>query len=98
MRRSNETDSFQVILDTFGDQQNGFIFGTNPAGIEYDAQIIGGGTNLFGGGGRRRSVPVCGEQLQPQLGRRLDRRGEDWRLRVVGRDGDPLPLSSLRWR
>lgn len=47
----DETDSFQVIFDTFGDRQNGFIFGTNPAGIEYDAQIIGGGTNLFGGGG-----------------------------------------------
>ena len=26
------TDSFQVILDTFRDGQNGFVFGTNPAG------------------------------------------------------------------
>ena len=34
-----DTDSFQVMLDTFRDRQNGFIFGTNPAGIEYDAQI-----------------------------------------------------------
>ena len=28
----DETDSFQVILDTFRDGQNGFVFGTNPAG------------------------------------------------------------------
>lgn len=34
-----DMDSFQVILDTFFDQQNGFVFGTNPAGIQYDAQV-----------------------------------------------------------
>jgi len=34
-----EMDSFQVIFDTFRDRQNGFIFGTNPAGAQYDAQI-----------------------------------------------------------
>ena len=33
-----ETDSFQIILDTFHDGQNGFVFGTNPAGVEYDGQ------------------------------------------------------------
>ncbi|MCZ6459036.1 MAG: DUF5916 domain-containing protein, partial [Gammaproteobacteria bacterium] len=35
----DETDSFQVIIDSFLDRQNGFVFGTNPAGIEYDAQV-----------------------------------------------------------
>jgi len=39
----DETDSFQIILDTFHDKQNGFVFGTNPAGIEYDAQITNEG-------------------------------------------------------
>ena len=34
-----ETDSFQIILDTYRDGQNGFIFGTNPAGVEYDGQV-----------------------------------------------------------
>lgn len=33
------TDAFLFILDTYKDGQNGFVFGTNPAGIEYDAQI-----------------------------------------------------------
>ena len=32
-------DSFSFIVDAFRDQQNGFVFGTNPAGIEYDAQV-----------------------------------------------------------
>ena len=35
----DESDSFQVIVDTFRDGQNGFVFGTNPAGIEYDGQV-----------------------------------------------------------
>jgi hypothetical protein len=26
----DQTDSFQIILDTYLDQQNGFVFGTNP--------------------------------------------------------------------
>ena len=51
-----ETDSFRVILDTYLDGQNGFIFGTNPAGVEYDGQITneGQGTGRFGGGGSGR--------------------------------------------
>lgn len=34
----DETDSFQVVLDTYDDSQTGFVFGTNPAGIQYDGQ------------------------------------------------------------
>ncbi len=47
-----ETDSFLVILDTFFDRQNGFVFGTNPAGIEYDGQVTkeGSGGMTSGGG------------------------------------------------
>ena len=49
----NDADSFQMVLDTFSDQQNGFVFGTTPAGQEYDGQVTdeGGGRGLFGGGG-----------------------------------------------
>lgn len=48
----NDTDSFQVIIDGLLDRQNGYVFGTNPAGIEYDAQVINeGGQGGFGGGG-----------------------------------------------
>lgn len=32
-------DNVSFIIDSFRDQQNGLVFGTNPAGIEYDAQV-----------------------------------------------------------
>ena len=50
----SETDSFLIILDTYRDQQNGFVFGTNPSGLEYDGQVTneGQGTGGFVGGGR----------------------------------------------
>ena len=34
------SDYFGVILDTYHDRQNGFMFTTTPAGIEYDGQIV----------------------------------------------------------
>ena len=34
-----DEDSFLFIIDTFNDQQNGFLFGTNSDGKEFDAQI-----------------------------------------------------------
>lgn len=50
----DETDSFQIILDTYRDRQNGFVFGTNPAGIEYDGQVTNEGQGTGFGGGRQR--------------------------------------------
>ena len=48
----DDTDSFQVIIDGAMDRQNGYIFGTNPAGVQYDAQVIKeGSTGQFGSGG-----------------------------------------------
>jgi Domain of unknown function (DUF5916) len=44
----DETDSFRIILDTFLDRRNGFVFGTNPTGLEYDGQVVNEGE----GGGR----------------------------------------------
>ncbi len=40
-----DTDSFQVIIDGLLDRQNGFIFGTTPAGLEYDAQVVNEGAS-----------------------------------------------------
>ena len=45
------TDSIQILLDTFNDGQNAFVFGTNPFGIEYDGQVMGEGQSGGGGGG-----------------------------------------------
>ena len=54
-----DADAVVMIFDTYNDQQNGFVFGTTPAGIEYDGQVAaqGGGGGFFlggGGGGQRR--------------------------------------------
>ena len=49
----DETDSFRIVIDGLLDRQNGFVFGTNPAGQEYDGQVIkegGGGSSQFGSG------------------------------------------------
>jgi len=45
-----ETDSFQLVIDGLYDRQNGLVFGTNPAGIEYDAQVTKEGSGGFGSG------------------------------------------------
>ena len=48
-----DSDSFQLILDTFRDSQNGFVFGTSPSGQQYDGQVVKegtGGSGLGGGG------------------------------------------------
>ncbi len=41
------TDAFLFILDTYKDSQNGFVFGTNSVGIEYDAQVDNEGQGNF---------------------------------------------------
>ena len=56
----NNSDSFSFIIDTFKDFQTGYLFGTNPAGIEFDAQITGGGE---GGSTSRRLVLEVEEDL-----------------------------------
>jgi hypothetical protein len=42
-------DSFRMIFDTYHDRQNGFIFGTNVTGIEYDAQVRNEGETIRSG-------------------------------------------------
>ena len=43
----NDDDSFLFIVDTYNDEQNGFLFGTNADGMEYDAQINNEGQGNF---------------------------------------------------
>ena len=48
----SKSDYFGILLDTYHDRQNGFVFTTTPTGIEYDAQVVsegeGGGIQLPG--------------------------------------------------
>src|SRR5689334_3880348 len=46
------SDYFAIILDTYLDRQNGFVFATTPASVEYDGQVVkegeGGGVTQTG--------------------------------------------------
>ena len=50
----SNSDYFAIILDTYLDRQNGFVFATTPASVEYDGQVVkegeGGGVNVSGQG------------------------------------------------
>ena len=91
-------DSFQLIFDTYHDRQNGFIFGTTPVGLQYDAQVRNEGETLRGGppsgvggggntGGRRRR--------ERQLGRFMGGQDACHRDRMDGRICDPAAHASL---
>lgn len=49
------TDAFLMVIDTYRDGQNGFVFGTTPAGIEYDGQVTRDGQGGTGGGPRQQA-------------------------------------------
>src|ERR1044071_3257246 len=44
-----QQDAFVIVLDTYHDRQNGFVFGTTPAGIEHDGQVTKEGEGGCGG-------------------------------------------------
>ncbi len=53
-----KSDYFGILLDTYHDRQNGFVFTTTPAGIEYDAQVVNEGEG--DGASPRRSTRGAG--------------------------------------
>jgi len=52
--RLDESDAVILVFDTYHDRQNGFVFGTNPSGIEYDGQVANEGAGGGFGGGRQQ--------------------------------------------
>ncbi|MFN8582829.1 MAG: DUF5916 domain-containing protein [Gemmatimonadaceae bacterium] len=56
------SDYFAFILDTYLDRQNGFVFATTPAGVEYDAQVVkeGEGGGVFQSGQTRAQAGSMG--------------------------------------
>jgi len=55
-----DSDAFMVVLDTYLDRQNGFVFGTTPAGIEYDGQVAQEGASRALGSQRQQGGSVGG--------------------------------------
>ena len=64
----DQTDAFQILMDPFNDDQNGYIFATTAAGIEYDAQIVHGGQSRQVGGPPRAGQSSAGGSTTAQAG------------------------------
>jgi hypothetical protein len=52
--RLDDSDAIILVFDTYRDRQNGFVFGTNPSGIEYDGQVANEGAGGGFGAGRQQ--------------------------------------------
>ena len=91
----SDTDSFMIILDTYRDRQNGFVFGTNPAGIQYDGQVTNEGQGSGGGGGTWRSAGRLGRRASTSTGTATGRCARRSRHRLERRVRHPLPDAAL---
>lgn len=97
-----DVDSVIVVLDTFDDHQNAFVFGTNALGIEYDGQVSGEGqTSSFGLG-----APAPGQgatsQQRGSIGAFNPNWDGDWRVKaqITERGWEAemaIPLKTLRY-
>ena len=88
-----DEDSFFFIIDTYNDQQNGFLFGTNANSVEYDAQITNEGQGNFAAGFRQQGGAIGGTNINWD---------STWQVKsIVGDYGwsaeFEIPLKSIRF-
>ncbi|MFN8058655.1 MAG: DUF5916 domain-containing protein [Vicinamibacterales bacterium] len=93
-----ESDSVQIILDTYNDHQNGFVFGTNPTGVEYDGQVAGEGatgssalTGLGTRGSTRGALGAFNANWDADWTVRSQVTDRGWETEMV------IPLKTLRY-
>ncbi len=91
----DDTDSFQMIIDTYRDRQNGFVFGTNPAGIEYDGQVTNEGQGGGGLGFGQMQSGGSGAGFNINWDGAVDGALEDRRARLVRRVRHSVPHAAL---
>lgn len=95
-----DADAVIMVFDTYNDGQNGFVFGTTPAGIEYDGQVASAGSGggfFLGGGGNSQ------QRFQAGAGGGFNKNWDgSWDV-AASRDGDGwysefrIPFSTLRY-
>ena len=94
----NDVDSVIIVLDTFNDSQNAFVFGTTPTGIEYDGQVAGEGqtsglqARQGGAGSQRGGISAFNANWDGDwtVQSRMTERG--WEAEMA------IPLRTLRYR
>ena len=97
-----DTDSVQILLDTFNDGQNAFIFGTSPTGIELDGQVSKAGQTRGATGGPARAGGQGGAQRGGAAAFNLNWDGV-WRVRsqITKRGWESeiiIPFRTLRYK
>ena len=97
-----DTDSVQILLDTFNDGQNAFIFGTSPTGIELDGQVSKAGQTRGAAGGPARAGGQGGAQRGGAAAFNLNWDGV-WRVRsqITKRGWESeiiIPFRTLRYK
>jgi hypothetical protein len=55
-----DADALLIVLDTFRDRQNAYVFGTTPVGIEYDGQVTKDGQGGLSTPRRAQTGPGAG--------------------------------------
>ncbi len=95
----NETDSVVMVFDTFNDNQNAFVFGTNPLGIEYDGQVAregqSSGVSLGGGtaaGTQRGGISAFNPNWDGDWTVRAQITERGWEAEMA------IPLKTLRYQ
>ena len=96
-----DTDSVQVILDTFNDHQNAFLFGTNPLGLEHDGQIAAEGQTSGALSPQQTGFGASSAQRGQLLGYNKNWDG-DWKVKsqITERGWETemaIPLKTLRY-
>ena len=96
-----DVDSLVIVLDTFNDNQNAFVFGTNPLGIEYDGQVSGEGIT-GGSSGSAVSALAQSNQQRGSISAFNPNWDGDWRVKakITARGWEAevaIPLKTLRY-
>jgi hypothetical protein len=97
-----DTDAVILVLDTFNDHQNAFVFGTNPLGIEYDGQVAGEGQTSGSGGPPAPGSAQATSQQRGGISAFNPNWDGDWRVKaqVTARGWEAelaIPLKTLRY-
>jgi len=98
------SDNITLMLDTYNDNTNAFVFGLNPYGVRREALVTGGGRqrgsftmsweNKWRGNATRQKNSWTFEMAIPFSSLRYDENSKEWRMNVYRNDTQSNERSS----
>ena len=98
------SDNITLMLDTYNDNTNAFVFGLNPFGVRREALVTGGGRqrgsftmsweNKWKGNSTRQENSWTFEMAIPFSSLRYDENSKEWRMNVYRNDTQSNERSS----